>query len=75
MDHIGLVLPDQIEQGAPATPIPALDDGVDGEARHGSSLRRGEYVNLAAQIVQGQADLLCIVTHAALHGWKLAGDE
>ncbi len=75
MNHVRLLSPDHVEQGAPTPPIPPLDDGVDCEPWHRPRLRGRENVNLITQVVQGKANLPGIVTYPTLHRRKLARDE
>ena len=75
VNDVGLVAANQVQDGPPTAPVPALDSGVNGELRCGSSSRQRDHVNLATQCVQSQADLVGIVAYTALHGRELTGHK
>lgn len=45
------------------------------QACHRAGLTRSHDLYVAAQIVEGQAQLPGVIAYTTLHGWELAGDK
>ena len=75
VNHVRPAAVNQVQQDAPAAPIPLLDNRADLQACYGSGLDRGGHLHLAAQIAQGQPELAGVIADPPLHGWELTRDE